>query len=152
LLAIVLVGVQPALLSLRKRRIQTTVETFGPLFLVYVVICLRVLLQFVLGARDPATGARTVPAPWGPLLDAHLAALVGMVWIVLAQGVLTLDAFGASRRYLPQLGHVLGAAAVIWASATYPSMRAAGVTASDPYGYTQMAVDIASHGNPIHTF
>jgi hypothetical protein len=31
-------------------------------------------------------------------------------------------------------------------------MRAAGVTASDPYGYTQMAVDIATSGLPIHRF
>jgi hypothetical protein len=50
------------------------------------------------------------------------------------------------------IGLGLAALAGLWAAVTYFSLRASGVTGSDPYAYVQMAVDLARHGTLLHTF
>jgi hypothetical protein len=56
------------------------------------------------------------------------------------------------RRAWPAAGLGLAALVCLWAAATYFSLRASGVTGSDPYAYVQMAVDLARHGSLLHTF
>jgi hypothetical protein len=58
----------------------------------------------------------------------------------------------ASRRTWLAVGCGLALAAGFWAAITYFSLRASGVTGSDPYAYVQMAVDLARHGTLLHTF
>jgi len=58
----------------------------------------------------------------------------------------------ASRSAWQAAGLGLAALAGIWAAAAYFSLRASGVTGSDPYAYVQMAVDLARRGTLLHTF
>ncbi len=46
----------------------------------------------------------------------------------------------------------LAAAALIWSAWTALTLRAHGVTASDPYAYAQMGVDLAERGTLAHAF
>jgi hypothetical protein len=57
-----------------------------------------------------------------------------------------------NRRVWQSVGYGLAVLAGLWAAATYFSLRASGVTGSDPYAYVQMAVDLARHGTLLHTF
>ncbi len=46
----------------------------------------------------------------------------------------------------------VSAATLAWAAWAYLTLRARGATASDPYSYVQMAVDLMRHGTLLHRF
>jgi len=50
------------------------------------------------------------------------------------------------------LGPWLAGLTIAWAACTYIGISVRGVAIGDPYGYTQMAIDLVHHGTPIHTF
>lgn len=107
-----------------------------PLVLAYGVALGRVAISLV--ARD---GGRAVPEPWGAWLDLNLAMAVGLGWTLVVQ-----------TRARRDLGRVLGAATLVWALVAYVAKRTHGVTGSDPFAYVLMAVDLATHGTPLHVF
>ncbi|RME78806.1 MAG: hypothetical protein D6784_01940, partial [Chloroflexi bacterium] len=47
---------------------------------------------------------------------------------------------------------VIAGSGLVWMAAELLVHRTRGVTGTDPYGYTQVAVDLATHGTPLHRF
>lgn len=99
-----------------------------PLAVLYATALVRLVLTRITSADVPA---------W---LDYRWSAVLAGAWIALIL---------LPRRVLVPLG--LGVT-LIWAAGMYLLNRPAGVTASDPYVYVQMALDLAEHGTPMHAF
>lgn len=110
-----------------------------PMAVPYGMAVLRVALSLVSQAAHAAE--RGVPEPWASLLDLNLAMAVAAGWCLLAV-VLT----------RATLARAMLAGTLAWASVAYIGKRTHGVTASDPFAYAQMAVDLARHGTPAHVF
>ncbi|HIC90405.1 MAG TPA: hypothetical protein EYP04_13520, partial [Anaerolineae bacterium] len=120
-------------------------ETLTPLLYPYVAVVLHGLLE----ASHPL--APEVGDPYLPLQDVFTAVLVGVTWSWLSQ----------SRAMTARLGRRDGMSLTAnglllvgfgWAVLEYLGGAAHGATASDPYAYVQMAVDLAQRGTPLHRF
>jgi hypothetical protein len=127
------------LLLLRWKKFYFLPESLAPMGLAYGVLLAR--LGVALVAR--LMGLSGVPEPFGTWLDLNLFTAISGCWALLLQT----QAGGA---FSP--GQLIALLTVLWADVTYLTLRARGVTAVDPYGYVQMAIDIVEHGTPAHTF
>lgn len=107
-------------------------EAFAPLVVVYGLAAARLAVVYAL--RQPA------PVAW----SYSAALLFALAWA----GLLALRAAGRLRWAAMVLG---GAALALWAGQLW-RLAPAGVTASDPYAYVQMAVDFAELGTARHRF
>jgi hypothetical protein len=115
-------------------------------------LALRLMLAVVARARGVTVGPLTVPEPWGGLLDLNGATALSTLWVLLAQAGPTTEALGRHVLWRNTIGTIVAISVLTWSAFTYTSIRAAGVTASDPYAYVQMAVDLVEGGTPLHTF
>lgn len=123
-------------------------ETLAPLFLVYAVTGLRLLLALGYRGLGLTSGGLSLPEPWSAYLRFDWAAIIAGLWAGL--GVLKHLSAPAQRLKLLALG--LGLVALGSAAGWYFKIVPGGVTGSDPYAYAQMAVDLAEHGDLRHRF
>ena len=143
--------VLPLVLSWRFHRQHLIPESLAPLAVAYALLAAR--LGLALAARFHApSGPLRVPEPWGTRLDLDLALAFAVAWALVTQAGGLLRAFGYRLRWPAVFGAAALMLAVAWSGVTYVRIAAHGVTASDPYAYAQMAVDLAKHGSPEHTF
>jgi hypothetical protein len=128
----------------------------------------------VLGVIGPPAlaGRRSAPAALTPLAFAYAATILhGLgvrlpgIWNGVLSPLLTLIvaagyglaiagwlAIGASRRFVVAGAGLLVAAALGWSAWAGWTLRAHGVTGSDPYAYAQMGIDLATRGTVLHPF
>ncbi|MDQ6671960.1 MAG: glycosyltransferase family 39 protein [Chloroflexota bacterium] len=148
--ALCLLVVLPAGNSWRRKRLVLLPETLTPLVIPYAIGILRLAVAAIAGRSDPQ--AAPVPEPWATLLDLNVAMLLALAWVLLAQLDAAARAFGHSIPWQQTLGTIILGLTLGWAALAYTSTRTHGVTASDPSAYVQMAVDLAAHGTPLHSF
>ncbi len=156
LLALLLAAPLLAMLIPRVRRstVQSAglaVETLAPLFLLYLILLARVVAVRVLLANEPYQDEASFADPRFVFfqVEATVAAVAGYLAIVQVQVL----ASGALRTRLQvALAAVLLAGALGWFAAETVGHRTRGVTATDPYAYAQMAVDLATRGTALHVY
>lgn len=124
--------------GLRRARYSGSLASLNALLPAYLLAGLDVARRLVARGGGPSL-------PLGPLLALLLA-------YALAYQVYTLCPAGwrGALRLAPAF--LVGGAALAWAGRAYLALYARGVTASDPYCYVQMAVDVMRHGTPLHRF
>lgn len=138
------------LVAWRARR-ALAVETLAPLFFLYVILAARYVAIRILFAREPYVDEASLADPRLVFFQVEVTAFVVLIYIVLAQ--IARLAHGAVRtRVYICLSAALLIATLGWFAAETIGHRTHGVTATDPYAYAQMAVDIATRGTPAHSF
>ncbi len=145
-------GVQPLLASLRGRRLTLLPASLAPLFLVYALLAVRLLLTLVAHTRGLSAGWPLLPLAWAAWFDLDVALALAGLWVLLAQAGPTTEALERRIPWPGALGCALAVLALAWSAVTGWSMRTHGVTGSDPYCYAQMGVDVAERGTPLHVF
>lgn len=137
-------------LAWRLRR-AFVVEALAPLFFLYAILIARVIAVRVLLAREPYQDEASFADPRFIFFQVEATVAAVIAYTALAQTVRLTR--GALRvRALVLLAAMLVAAALAWFAAETIGHRTRGVTATDPYAYAQMAVDLATRGTPLHTF
>jgi len=173
--ALALLLALPALQAYRARR-ALAVETLAPLFFLYIVLLARVITVWFIRAPLPYQDESTLADARLLVFQVELAIIAALVYTVLVQ-ISRINnrrqETGGSRQFsatccLPptscQLTHThhasrftflaltLALAALAWFAAETLIHRTRGVTATDPYAYVQMAVDLATRGTFLHAF
>ncbi len=139
-------------LSLRNRKPILHLEALTPLWFAYLSALARRVCANVLSQPLPLYDGFAYPEPMSSVLNVEALLLASVAYVVLCQGFLLLLRHRREKRYTTLVGTTLLILVFLWASAVYFKHRTRGVTANDPYAYTQMAVDIAEHGDPTHLF
>jgi hypothetical protein len=103
-------------------------------------------------ARGTDSSSLRVPDPWAGVLDLNFALALCSGWVLLGQFVLTAEAFGKRVPLLRTAAVGLTLAVLLWSARVYFSIRTYGATASDPFAYVQMGVDLAENGTLLHRF
>lgn len=120
-------------------------ETLTPLLPAYLGGVLWAALRRL--DLDPAAYAGyALPDLWSPWFNVPALLLAGGGYVLWIQARLVL---GRKRRLLAP---VTGVAVLCWLVVTVAVHRTHGVTASDPYCYVQMAIDLAQNGSALHRF
>lgn len=151
--ALLVLMVLPSAIAWRRKRLRLLPYTLTPLVVPYGMAMLRLAIGAA-SVRSDALAA-PVPEPWGTLLDLNVAMLLACAWVLLSQVDALARAVGRSARsarWQMRPGAVVLGLTLGWATLAYTSTRTHGVTGSDPYAYVQMAVDLAVHGTPLHSF
>lgn len=154
-LAILLIAVlllPQMLLWPRRRRPAFYVEALTPLLLASLVIALHLIGLVLWRALDRSSAGLRLPLPWATVLDPGPYLLLGLVAALAYDLYMLVVAWGRERELLRYGGVALAIAGFGWGAWITFSARTHGVTGSDPYAYVQMAVDLAKHGSPFHTF
>ena len=135
-------------------------------------LLLAPLLMIGLSAMPALAGRRSALAALTPLAFAYAATILhGLgvrppgIWNGVLSPLLTLVvatgyglaiagwlASGASWRFVVAGAGLLVAAALGWSAWASWTLRAHGVTGSDPYAYAQMGIDLATRGTVLHSF
>jgi len=150
--AVVLLLLPQLLLWLRRGRPALYVEALTPLLLVYIVLGLHLAGLALWRVLDrSATGLR-LPPPWGTVLDPGPLLILALAAALAYDVYMALVAWGREGELLRYGAAALTIIGFGWAAGLYFSARTHGVTGSDPYAYTQMAVDLARRGAPFHIF
>ncbi|MBN1642739.1 MAG: glycosyltransferase family 39 protein [Anaerolineae bacterium] len=127
------------------RRVR--LETLAPLLPAYCAAGAAMALERWCQIDTTAYQAFLLPDPWSPWFDVPGLALGGVMYVLWIQ--VALVARQRRRTLLPLL---LGALVAAWLVATVAVHRTHGVTASDPYCYVQMAIDVVEQGTLLHDF
>ncbi len=91
------------------------------------------------------------PDPWSPWFDVSAMAWGGFAYSLITQVWLAARGWRANvRRWVMIV--LPGVAILAWLGGVAVVHRTHGVTASDPYCYAQMTVDLAESGSPLHDF
>lgn len=133
----------------RPRRIR--VETLTPMLAGYAGSLVYTLLGKGLGLNVEAYQGFRLPDLLSPWLNAPVmvaASVVYVLWIQLKYVLASLSC--RWKDVLPSL--LILALTLAWFGSTVAIHRTHGVTASDPYCYVQMTVDLAETGSPQHAF
>ncbi len=146
LLVLAVFLVLPALLIGRTHR-SLSVETLAPLFFLYAVLFARVLAMWIFHTPYPYQDESTLANVRVLVLQIEPAAIAALAYTFIIQ-----VARLAHVRGLLALLLVLGIASLAWFGGETWMHRTRGVTATDPYAYTQMAVDLATRGTLLHAF
>ncbi len=130
----------------RPRRLRPLVlAPFAP-------ACLALLAVAGLRAQGLDLGpyaAFPAPDPWSPWFDVRAMALAG----ALGSLVLALRAaFPRAEHTAAGVGVALAALGAVFYLASMGRHLSHGATASDPYCYLQMAIDLVEHGTVLHRF
>lgn len=154
--SLVLLLIQPVLIFLKIKRWYFLPESLAPFGLAYVVAFLRVLIALFARAQGLTWERLTVPEPWDSLLNLNMATALSLTWILTIQAGLYVEALRTTGNrpygWSIVLGHSILILSLVWSTATFLVHRPHGVTASDPYAYVQMAVDLIQRGSLLHRF
>jgi hypothetical protein len=149
-----------ALLSWLPRPRHLRLETLAPLLPAYLSAAANALFvhRLQIDVRDYRF---VLPDPWSPWFSVEALVAAGLAYTLWIQArALLLDRLPKQRRQASLRGWMLesglplalGLLTVLWLLAVVVVHRTHGVTASDPYAYTQMAIDLAERGTPQHSF
>ncbi|MGD2207748.1 MAG: glycosyltransferase family 39 protein [Anaerolineae bacterium] len=122
-----------------------------PLFGAYAVTVLWLLYRWlditVIGWQGLA-----FPDPMASLFYTDGIVLAAVAYAFLSQGYVTLRELGRPRAFWRWAMAGLLVTTLTWAGVVYFGKRTHGATASDPYAYAQMGVDLAENGTFLHRF
>lgn len=123
-----------------------TIQTLSPLFFLYAIVAARFVFIRFLGGDVPGYFDYNAPDLRSTLFRLEPWLICTLVYTFTIQFYF----------FVPRLFQFLPAILVLlvftWASALYIGQRTHGVTGSDPYAYTQMGIDLANRGAPLHRF
>ncbi len=143
----------PVSILIRTRQTYAWLETLAPLFATYGVIGIRLGLAVVYRLQGQEF---VLEPPLFNILNINTWALIGLIWTLAGQMGLASHFFLARpldfQRTVKFFSGILLMGTLMWAVGTYFTIRAHGVTASDPYAYTQMGYDFATTGSLEHEF
>ena len=139
-------------LSLQARKWILHLEALTPLWCAYLAAVARRLCAKLLSQPLPLYDGFASPELLSSLLNVEAVLLASVVYVLLCQGYLWALRHRRADRFAAYVGTSLALAVLVWAGTAYFRHRTHGVTANDPYGYAQMAVDLAEHGDPMHEF
>ena len=139
-------------LSLWEKRGTIHFEALTPLWFAYLAALARRVCAKVLSQPLPLYDGFAYPEPFSSLLNVEAILLAAIVYVIVCQGYLLALRSRRGDSFTRYVGATLAIMVILWASVSYFRHRTHGVTANDPYAYTQMAVDIAEHGDPTHRF
>jgi hypothetical protein len=136
---------------LLARRQLPQLMALSPLFAAYAALALSLLYKSL---GIPVTGWQGLTFP-NPMLSAFY--LDGVMLAAVAHTLLCQLSVTSSELGKPELlwrWALAGllAATLAWAGIVYFGKRTHGATASDPYAYAQMSVDLAERGTFLHRF
>ncbi|MBI4788456.1 MAG: hypothetical protein HY782_15605, partial [Chloroflexi bacterium] len=136
----------------RLARFQSSrfpIETLAPLFFLYAILIARVIAVRVLLANEPYQDEASFADPRFVVFQVEATAAAVLGYLALVQ-TMRLTRGETRTRTLVALAVALMLAALGWFGAETLGHRTRGVTATDPYAYAQMAVDLATRGTPLH--
>ncbi len=125
---------------------------FTPLVFLYAIVITYRIVFVLLGRIPPVIQPFALPDVGMAFFNLEANVWAVLIYVLLMEAALILTTRGRRRWLLPGAAAIWLIGAGLWTSTDYVTHVAAGVTAGDPYGYAQMAVDIATQGHPIHTF
>ncbi len=140
------------LYSLWVRKGVIHLEALTPLWFVYLATIARRLCGELFSQPLPLYYGFAYPDLLSSLLNIEVIFVACAIYVLLCEGYLLLLKRNLLDRCLLYVGSSLLGVVLIWAGAEYFLHRTHGVTANDPYAYSQMAVDIAHKGHPLHRF
>ena len=136
--------------KLRTQSPISNLSTLAPLLLIYITIFIRVAIGFL---NYLLAGKYFVPEPFSTLFNPTLALLVAAGYAAtIGYWRLAIERGRDDAWFLKAGSLVLMALTITWALYTALILRTHGVSGSDPYAYTQMGVDLATHGTVFHPF
>lgn len=140
-----------SLLPMVARGHRARLETLVPLFPAYLGAVASLLMARWLGVDVGEYQLAGFPDPLSPWFNAPALIIAGVAYVLWIQAHLLTQHWPARnrRRVLPA---VLAVVTGLWLIGTVIVHRTHGVTASDPYCYAQMTVDLARTGSPLHDF
>jgi hypothetical protein len=138
--------------AIRVRKWTIHLEAMTPLYFAYLAAVARRVCAKLLSQPLPLYDGFSYPEPLSSFLNVEAVLFTSVLYVLLLQGYLL--ALRAHRIDQVTRYAAVGFAVLVfvWAGIAYFRHRTHGVTANDPYAYTQMAVDIAEHGDPTHNF
>lgn len=136
------------LIMFRMHR-SLAIETLAPLFFLYAILIARYIAIRVLFAREPYVDEASLADPRLVFFQVEVATIITLVYIVLVQIARFARGTLKTRAYV-LLSVALLLATFVWFGAEVIGHRTRGATATDPYAYVQMAVDLSTRGTPLH--
>ena len=137
-----------------RRFVSLIAILWAPLFLPYLTLVARLILDGGLGVDSLVYQAFPYPDPLSPWLDLRVTCTAGVAWMLLVgASMVWRSRMGGGRQ--PAAVSLAGALFVLglsWFAASVARHLSHGVTGSDPFCYLQMADDLASTGSPLHAF
>ncbi|HJX37410.1 MAG TPA: glycosyltransferase family 39 protein [Anaerolineae bacterium] len=149
---LVLLGSPQLLGSLRARRWRAHLEALSPLYFAYLAAVARRVGAKLLSRPLPLYDGFAYPEALSSFLNVEAILLASVVYVLLCQGYLLALKANRVKQFAGYVGISLAVVVLLWAATVYSRHHTQGVTANDPYAYTQMAVDIAQRGSPTHRF
>lgn len=147
LAALVLLPQGPLVLRLRL----PNMAALTPLLAAYAAV-LAALAYERLGITIIGWQGLEFPNPYVSLFYTDGIILAAVVYAWLCQTAYTVRAINHARSGWRALAIALLVAVSAWCILVYIGKRTHGATASDPYAYAQMAVDLAERGTFVHRF
>jgi len=122
-----------------------------PLLAAYAVTLLWLAYQW-LGITVIGWQGQAFPNPMVSLFYVDGIVLAAVAYSILCQARVTLAGLGRPDHLWRWAVAGLLAVTLIWAGVVYFGKRTHGATATDPYAYAQMGVDLAERGTFLHRF
>ena len=148
---LVLVGLLAPQASLLLQHRLPRLMALTPLIAAYAATTLWIFYK-VLGITIIGWQGLTFPNPMVSLFYVDGVILAALVCALLCQLKVTADALGKPASLWRWAVAGLLLVTLIWASVVYFGKRTHGATASDPYAYAQMGVDLAERGTFLHRY
>jgi len=136
---------------LLARRRLPKLAALAPLLAAYAVTLLWLAYQW-LGITVVGWQGQVFPNPMVSLFYLDGIVLGAVTYSLLCQASVTLAEMGRPEHLLRWAIGGLLVVTLIWAGVVYFGKRTHGVTATDPYAYAQMGVDLAGRGTFLHRF
>ncbi|RPI51784.1 MAG: hypothetical protein EHM56_09120, partial [Chloroflexi bacterium] len=136
-------------LLVRRRPVSWT--ALAPLLAAYGATLLRLAYR-ALGITVVGWQGLTFPNPLLSLFYLDGIVLASVAWSLLCQLAWTAASLGRARAVVRWAAAGVLVATLVWAGTVYLGKRTHGATASDPYAYAQMGVDLAENGTFLHRF
>ena len=133
------------------RRCLPNLMALTPLFGAYAATLLW-LVYLGLGITVVGWQGLAFPNPMLSLFYLDAIILAAVAYTALCQFQVVASALGRPALLWRWAVAVLLVATLAWAGVVYLSKRTHGATATDPYAYAQMGVDLAEHGTFLHRF
>ena len=139
-------------LALLPRSVRSFALILTPLTFLYAIVVAHRVVFVLLRRIPPVMQPFTLPDPAMAFFNLEANVWAVLIYVLLMEVALILTTWGRRGWLLPGVAVAWLIGTSLWTTVDYFTHVAAGVTAGDPYGYAQMAVDIATQGHPIHTF
>jgi len=135
---------------LTSRRLHW-LTALSPLLAAYAVTLLWLAYQWM-GITVVGWQGLAFPNPMVSLFYVDGIVLAAVAYSILCQACVALAELGRQEQLWRWAIAGLLAATLMWAGVVYFGKRTHGVTATDPYAYAQMGVDLAERGTFVHRF